>query len=297
MTYSDIISKTVEVYVACGIHSFPIDCVDIIESYGYKVYTYSYIKAMYPRLYDFCRSYSADSFKHTGLGCVMYNDACSQGRILFSLAHEIGHIALGHVGEAQEYEAAADAFAGYLLAPCVMIDHYHCKNSEDVVSHFSLSTSAANIAWLNYRRWKRHAPCAGDTDLLNWILYLRRPVEITVDNMYRVNPFESVWDINEPITPPPNLNCTDILSHSEKQAKEDFKESEKSDTAPPAPLQNASPLPQKDRARFEKMRRYHRKRRLQIEKELEQVHQDMESLQRMDADFLGTAENGWLYGD
>ena len=306
MAYSDIISKTAEVYVACEIHSFPVNCVDIIESYGYKVYTYSYIKALYPRLYDYCRSYSTDSFKHAGLGCVMYNDACRPGRILFSLAHEIGHIALGHVGEAPEFEAAADTFAGYLLAPCVMIDHYGCRSFEDVMHRFGLSTAAANIAWQNYRRWKRHAPCAEDMALLNWILYLRRPVEITESNMYQVNPFDSVLETGclvsttdaksaGPITPDASGRST---CQEKKEPPRAHKAAKDHKTQPPPPsLVNASPLPKKDPKRSEKMRRYHKKKRMQIEKELAQVREDMDSLHRMDADFLGAAENSWLYSD
>ena len=339
MAYSDIISKTAEVYVACEIHSFPVNCVDIIESYGYKVYTYSYIKALYPRLYDYCRSYSTDSFKHAGLGCVMYNDACRPGRILFSLAHEIGHIALGHVGEASEFEAAADTFAGYLLAPCVMIDHYGCRSFEDVMHRFGLSTAAANIAWQNYRRWKRHAPCAEDMALLNWILYLRRPVEITESNMYQVNPFDSVLETgclasttdakSDPLVSPAvsesdlpvspavsESNCpinpgspkstgpitSDASGRSSCQEKKEPPRAHKASKDhnsqnPPPSLVNASPLPKKAPKRSEKMRRYHKKKRMQIEKELAQVREDMDSLHRMDADFLGAAENSWLYSD
>lgn len=314
MTYSEIISKTTEVYVACDIHSFPVNCVEIIESYGYKVYTYSYIKALYPRLYDYCRNYSTDSFKHTGLGCVMYNDACNQGRILFSLAHEIGHIALGHVGEVPEFEDAADSFAGYLLAPCIMIDHYHCQTFNDVMNHFGLSTAAANIAWQNYRRWKRHAPCTSDIDLLNWILYLRRPIEITEDNMYQVNPFESLdMSVYAAISDTTNQIGYDASSeHAGKTVSSepmtDCSVASVSHTVqdtcnmsvsvtPPLPLANVSPFPQKDWTKAEKMRRYHRKRRIAIEKELEQVRQDMDRLHRMDADFLGAAEDCWLYSD
>lgn len=298
MKYYDIIRKTIEVYTNCNVHKFPVNCIEIIKTYGYKVYTYTYIQDKFPKLYAHCKGYSNDSFKHSTFEFVIYNDTCNSGRILFSLAHELGHIVFGHDEESPEYEDIANTFAGYLLAPCIMIDHYGCHSFEDVVHRFGLSTAAANIAWQNYRRWKRHAPYAEDIALLNWILYLRRPIEITESNMYQVNPFDSVLEtgclvspaiseIAGPITP-------DASECGSCQEKRELPRARKAQGPPPS-LANAMPLPPKDPKRSEKMRRYHKKKRMQIEKELEQVRQDMEDLERMDTDFLRVAESHWLY--
>lgn len=55
-----------------------------------------------------------------GLRCVIvYNDAQSPARQRFTLAHELGHIVLGHREDSPENDALADCFARNLLTPAL----------------------------------------------------------------------------------------------------------------------------------------------------------------------------------
>lgn len=144
---------TLEVYEKFNIQSFPIDCEAILEAYGMKVKTYSSQK---PKKKERCLFYSEDAY--TLKGIVYYNDTKPIGRIRFSLAHEIGHIALQHEEpRTEEQEKESDCFASYFLAPRMAIHYSGCKNYVDVSKQFNISHEAAQIAFDDYRRWHRRA--------------------------------------------------------------------------------------------------------------------------------------------
>lgn len=310
MRYCDIIRKTVEVYVDCNIHRFPVDCVAIVKAYGYKVFTYSYVQYEFPRLYECCRSYSQDSFKHTGFRFVIYNDRCTDGRIRFSLAHEIGHIIMGHTNETPEQEDAANTFAGYLLAPCIMIEHYHCRNSEDVRNKFNLSMTSANIAWQNYRRWKRHGPCTEDLELRNWILYLRRPVEVTDNNMFSVNLMDTY---NGPLPPVGSANLRSAPYHpidSQHTQPETAAHQQVPQPGPTAILpdsvlastgsmqsyESTPKYTKEQRERIELRKKQIKARRKKLHTAYEKAYQEAEyRYHHMGSDYFAGSENSWLY--
>ncbi|MDF2538845.1 MAG: hypothetical protein K0S76_1866 [Herbinix sp.] len=151
MDYDKVKNTTLKVFQKCDIKSFPIDCIEILTKYGMKVETYYSQK---PAKLSRCLTYSEDAFilKKT----VYYNDNKPIGRIRFSLAHEIGHIALEHtVHRTEEQEKEADCFASYLLAPRMAIHYSICKNQNDVAKLFNISNEAAQYAFDDYRRWYR----------------------------------------------------------------------------------------------------------------------------------------------
>ncbi len=117
-----------------------------------KIETYSSQK---PRKKEKCLFFSDDAY--TLKGTVYYNDEKPIGRIHFSLAHEIGHIALGHKERTEEYEKEADIFASYFLAPRIAIHYSRCKNHIQAAKLFGISIEAAQYAFDDYRRWHRKA--------------------------------------------------------------------------------------------------------------------------------------------
>jgi Zn-dependent peptidase ImmA (M78 family) len=140
-----------EVFEKCNIKSFPIDCIQILESYNLKVKPYS---TQSPAKKEMCLKYSEDAFciKRT----VYYNDNKIIGRIRFSLAHEIGHKVLKHTEPSTiEQEKEADCFASHLLAPRMAIHYSGCKNLADVAKQFNMTNEAAQYAFDDYRRWHR----------------------------------------------------------------------------------------------------------------------------------------------
>jgi Zn-dependent peptidase ImmA (M78 family) len=153
MDYEKIKNTTLEVFLRFQIKSFPLDCIKILKGYGIKVESYSSQK---PKKKNMCISFSEDAF--TLKNTVYYNDEQVSGRIMFSLAHEIGHIALNHTAPCtEEQEKEADCFASYLIAPRMAIHYSGCKNHVDVSDMFGMSNEAAQYSFNDYRRWHRRA--------------------------------------------------------------------------------------------------------------------------------------------
>lgn len=149
---SEVINaRIIEIYNTCKICSFPIDCLAILEHYGFKVFSYSVLKEQSPRLYELSCRYSTDAFKYENI--IAYNEKMPAGRVRFSLMHELGHCVLGHEKETPACEAEADLFAGCILAPYIMIHKYHCKNADQIHDTFGISYSASNRSLSAYWNW------------------------------------------------------------------------------------------------------------------------------------------------
>ena len=151
MDHEYIKFTTLKVFKDSAVHSFPINCFDILEDYQIRVYPYS---SLDDALREYCISYSDDALNYKGKLC--YNDMMFEGRIRFTLMHELGHIALKH-GESpsEEQEKEADFFSSHFLAPRIAIHYAECKNQNDVAKTFQISQEAAQYAFDDYRRWYR----------------------------------------------------------------------------------------------------------------------------------------------
>ncbi len=155
MIKDEIIQGTLTVFKHCKIDSFPLDCWDIINQYGFKVKKYSELK---PKKLEACLELSEDAA--TLEDTIYYNESKNPKRIRFSLMHELGHIILG-----TQSETDCDKFSSHLLAPRIAIHYAKCKNAQDVVNVFGLSDQAAQLAFDNYRSWHRAVVVYGMTDL------------------------------------------------------------------------------------------------------------------------------------
>lgn len=116
---------------------------------------------------DGCTHYS----RKTGRYLIAVNrDGRSAGRILWTTAHELGHIAAGHFLEIAEavlppsavMEEEADYFAAEYLAPLEEIWKIRAKRPEDIRRRFGLSQEAAEYRWSEYRKSRY---CEGKTVL------------------------------------------------------------------------------------------------------------------------------------
>nr|DAI01671.1 MAG TPA: IrrE protein [Caudoviricetes sp.] len=150
-----------------NITSFPIDPKEILRKSGVRCLSYSEIK-QFPEFEDRVATlleFDVDAvcIKVDKRYLVLYNDTVAyEDRIRFTLAHELGHIKLGHLddkpnGWLKRYktvyskdpiEKESDAFAAELLAPTVLayltnLDVY------DVQNIFHVSFSCANIVAKN----------------------------------------------------------------------------------------------------------------------------------------------------
>ena len=87
---------------------------------------------------------------------IIYDDSMSKERIRFSIAHELGHIFLGHQLTNGEYrrtfvidkpseETQADIFASRLLAPAVVLWALDIHSAEEIQKLCFISYSASKI--------------------------------------------------------------------------------------------------------------------------------------------------------
>lgn len=105
--------------------------------------------------------------RHGGRYVVLYDDrAENERRLAFTLAHELGHIMLGHAGECEEVEEReANAFAASLLAPAIVFFYLAHRDgappsAEEMTVIFPLSREAAE----NRRRDLLRRPPSPPTD-------------------------------------------------------------------------------------------------------------------------------------
>lgn len=148
MNYDFILQKAADVLIHCDIHSFPIDCLSVMEQYGLVCRKYS---EQSPQNQLHCRSVSDDAFSLKNI--VFYNDMVTHTRIRFSLMHELGHHILGHTGNrSASQEAEANYFASNLLAPRLVIHASGCRTPEETAALFDISAEAALYAYEDCRR-------------------------------------------------------------------------------------------------------------------------------------------------
>lgn len=147
--YSRLLRYTLEVYTECGITSFPIDCIAILNHYDFKVYSYKELEDKNQELFHFCKTFTDDAF--TWGNIIAYNEKTKPERIRFSLMHELGHHVIGLPPAHQSYESYADYFASNLLAPRSVIWHLKIENVKDICNKFQVSAMAANRILEDYK--------------------------------------------------------------------------------------------------------------------------------------------------
>lgn len=164
MDRNSIRNKVAEVIIECDIKSFPIDCFQVLQHYGYKVYTYSELQEKNKELYEMCISYSEDAFRNGNLKLIAYNDKMPVKRIRFSLMHELGHHILVHKNDLPQNETEANYFASNILAPRIAIYYAKCKYRKDIEEIFNVSSAASYYIAQDFIVWCNEVCCDGKHD-------------------------------------------------------------------------------------------------------------------------------------
>lgn len=97
---------------------------------------------------------------------IVYNDQQIQQRVRWTIAHEIGHIVLGHVdGRVMDgdIEAEANYFARELLAPLAVLDELGARSTEAIAAACGLSAEAAAIRAADFSRRDAYKAQHGNT--------------------------------------------------------------------------------------------------------------------------------------
>lgn len=169
MNYDFIREKILEIYQEQDINTFPVDCFELMEIYGFKIRTYELLSRINEEAYKMSMYYSPDAFLDKERNIVYYNENSVIGRVRFSMMHELGHKFLGHKIESKENEDQANFFASHILAPRVAVHYAKCQSAADVAMVFDTSLQASEVIFNDYQEWyKRNA---FHMDFVDWSTY------------------------------------------------------------------------------------------------------------------------------
>ena len=136
--------EILELYRYCNVHSFPIDCDEIIRKIGYRTVTYQEYAGDDKAKFIELMQTSGDAFIVRRERMLYYNAMTDRRRQRFSKAHELGHIVL-----VTNDEDEADTFAAEVLAPRPVIFARQIKTAQTVSKVFDISIAAANRALIS----------------------------------------------------------------------------------------------------------------------------------------------------
>lgn len=149
-----------EILLECGVNTLPVRLSIICDHYGWTLTDYQTgapslallgLEGLTKRTDGFC----AVTKNHT---YIFFNSTLPTGRQRFTIAHEIGHLVLGHVGRGNvttvnrepspkdsPTERQANQFAARLLAPACVLHELGAVTPETIQQACGLSRQAANF--------------------------------------------------------------------------------------------------------------------------------------------------------
>lgn len=147
--YKTVRNGTWQVLIDFNITSLPISVVAIANTAGIKILKNSVVNELKP-------GEVGASVLDGDMWYIIYDDTVSKGRIRFTIAHELGHIFLGHplkIGyhartidvRKPEVETDADMFASRLLCPACVLWGLNLHTPEEIKEVCNVSYAAAKI--------------------------------------------------------------------------------------------------------------------------------------------------------
>lgn len=174
---TDIEERVNEILIKSRIiKKFPLDCFLLVDEIGkeiaIKLLPFSWLEEKEMNADDVVNSKDAEAVESCGRYIIFYNQNMPSVRIAFSIAHEIGHIVLGHdIEHITEYrkkkdsrlkqlyeqsEIEANYFASCLLMPEAIINRlksFGCRITKEFLqTSFGVSESASEIRIKTLRR-------------------------------------------------------------------------------------------------------------------------------------------------
>ena len=154
-----------QVLIEQNILHFPVNVSALCISYNCILLSYDRAHDILVRygLLDNCKNNDGFALRMRGRIFIFYNNKCSPGRIRFTVAHELGHVLLGHLNiyrnsptirnrEPSPYdnpfEQQANVFASRLLAPACIIDKLNMHRPEQLMTFFGISHQSAEYRLL-----------------------------------------------------------------------------------------------------------------------------------------------------
>ena len=165
--YKKARDKAWDIIIDYNVSSLPVDVFNLCKRMG--IHTVSYEKAAETIQLHSLSKYTIDNDGFTvilnGHYVIFYDDTIQPiGRMRFTLAHELGHIVLGHLltesvscrsgitlwnnGETQEpndLEKSANIFSSRLLSPACVLRALNIHKPKDIANLCGLSDTAAKV--------------------------------------------------------------------------------------------------------------------------------------------------------
>jgi len=127
----------------------PVDLFEIASVEGIKIVRNSVVNVL-------VKPVSGLSILKNGKWSIVYDDSCIFERRRFTVAHELGHIFLGHAlvegaygrtfdANKPQRETEADMFAARLLAPACVLWGLNLHAAEEIAAVCSISLAAAQV--------------------------------------------------------------------------------------------------------------------------------------------------------
>ena len=145
--YDEIREEVANLIEDFGIEVYPFSIWRLLRKMGIRVVPYSLLEGSLrdevERVWPDAFTFRPDDFDPSRT-IVFYNDSKSRGRIRFTLAHELGHLVLGHPNsDDPQLEAEANFFANYFLAPAPLVIRDSKKDVQTIMSDFVVSFGCA----------------------------------------------------------------------------------------------------------------------------------------------------------
>ncbi len=140
--------------VHSSIDSLPVDINRIISQHNIRLIDYSTFCMIYGKSKDDLYRSAKDGFSFYDKGeglyvCVINENIPYEPRRRFTLAHELGHILLGHLDSSnipdEAIEQEADDFASELIAPSTVLHFCGVSSPREIATLCGLSDTAAKI--------------------------------------------------------------------------------------------------------------------------------------------------------
>lgn len=154
--YYRILKLTWSVLLECNISELPVKVSSICKHYNIALIKYTAANDNYKTAVEYHVGVKSDGFaiKKQNRYLIFYNDMCNSGRCRFTIAHELGHILLGHVprnglvnrepsSNDDPIEQAANMFAARLLAPACVLYGCRVRTHEEISSLCNISLQSA----------------------------------------------------------------------------------------------------------------------------------------------------------
>lgn len=149
--------------IQCGICNMPVNLATVINHYG--IYLIKYSNSNYIDIHGLPTD---DGYSKLidDKPVIYYNDSKPIHRIRFTVAHEIGHILLGHISDGETLhrntekdtpnpkEQQANIFARDLLMPAVVINKLVSSHA-DISRLCNVSEQSASIRWIRLQELRQ----------------------------------------------------------------------------------------------------------------------------------------------